>query len=199
MNAAIKFVIAACAVAMYVPVIAAPNDVSYVQNGQEMAANELFPPLTASLPDPCPSCSRPLLRPLFPSRASAFVAPRAARASASALSMSAKDMVGVQLPLFSVFDPLGFSNTDEKTLSKYRESELKHGRVAMMAVLGVLTQDRFHPLYDGANSGNPLKAIEGVPISGWTQVRVQTWPSTLLTPRPRWVLTPFSLPTATHT
>jgi len=112
--------------------------------------------------------------------------------------MSAKDMVGVQLPLFSVFDPLGFSNTDEKTLSKYRESELKHGRVAMLAVLGVLTQDRFHPLYDGANSGNPLKAIEGVPVSGWTQVRVQTWPHILLTPRPCCVCPP-SLPTATHT
>jgi hypothetical protein len=40
----------------------------------------------------------------------------------------------------------------------------------MLAVLGVLTQDRFHPLYNGANSGNPLKAMEGVPISGWTQI-----------------------------
>lgn len=135
------------------------------------------------------------------------MAPRSARASSS-LTMAVKDLPGVQLPLFSVFDPLGFANCDEKTLSKYREAELKHSRydfyydcfiliyfnflliipfprdnlilplcflpplcsVAMLAVLGVLTQDRFHPVYDGLNSGNPLKAIEGVPIAGWTQI-----------------------------
>ena len=42
----------------------------------------------------------------------------------------------------------------------------------MMAVLGVLTQDRYHPLYDGANSGNPLAAISGVPAAGWVQIVV---------------------------
>ena len=61
-------------------------------------------------------------------RATAFMAPRAARANAVKLSMGVKDMVGVSLPLFGVFDPLGLGNCDDKTLSKYRESELKHGR-----------------------------------------------------------------------
>ena len=46
--------------------------------------------------------------------------------------------------------------------------------VAMLAVLGVLTQDRFHPVYDGLNSANPLKAIEGVPAGGWLQILFAT-------------------------
>lgn len=67
------------------------------------------------------------------------------------------DLVGSSAPL-GFFDPLGFTKgADAATLTKYRESELKHGRTAMLAVLGWLTQERFHPLYDGKLSGNPLK------------------------------------------
>lgn len=68
------------------------------------------------------------------------------------------NLVGASAPL-GFFDPLGFSKTDDATLIKYRESELKHGRVAMLAVLGWLTQEHFHPLYDGKLSSNPLKAF----------------------------------------
>lgn len=40
------------------------------------------------------------------------------------------------------FDPLGLSNgKDEATLKMYREAELKHGRVAMLATVGLLTQE----------------------------------------------------------
>ena len=34
-----------------------------------------------------------------------------------------------------------------KELKKWRESELKHGRVAMLAVLGTAIQENFHPLF----------------------------------------------------
>ena len=34
------------------------------------------------------------------------------------------------LPPMGVWDPLGFSNVDEKTLKRYREAEITHGRVA---------------------------------------------------------------------
>lgn len=100
---------------------------------------------------------------------SAFTAPlRSARSSI--LSMSAKDMPGVTAPL-GFFDPLGFSTkADAKTLSKYRESELKHGRVAMLAVLGYLSAERWHPLYEGKLSGNPLEALTQVPTLGWVQI-----------------------------
>ena len=72
------------------------------------------------------------------------------------------------------FDPLGFSKTDAATLRKYRESELKHGRVAMLAVFGWLTQEKFHPLYDGKLSGNPLKALYEVPPFGFVQIIIFT-------------------------
>ena len=58
----------------------------------------------------------------------------------------------------------------QATLTKYRESELKHGRVAMLAVLGVLTQEHFHPLYDGKLSSNPLVAFTEVPPLGVIQI-----------------------------
>jgi hypothetical protein len=63
-------------------------------------------------------------------RAAAFVSHRYA-ARPAAISMKASDMVGSSAPL-GFFDPLGFSKTDDATLLKYRESELKHGRVAML-------------------------------------------------------------------
>jgi len=89
-------------------------------------------------------------------------------ASRSQMSMKS-DLAGVSAPL-GFFDPLGFSKKDEATLYKYREAELKHGRVAMLAVLGWLTQERFHPLYDGKLSGNPLKAFSEVPPLGFVQI-----------------------------
>ena len=79
------------------------------------------------------------------------------------------DLVGASAPL-GFFDPLGFSKTDKATLIKYREAELKHGRVAMLAVLGWLTQEHFHPLYDGKLSSNPLKAFGEVPPLGFVQI-----------------------------
>jgi hypothetical protein len=48
-----------------------------------------------------------------------------------------KDMAGVSDP-FGFFDPLGLCPDNEAAFKKYRESELKHGRIAMIAVLGVI-------------------------------------------------------------
>lgn len=79
------------------------------------------------------------------------------------------DLVGATAPL-GFFDPLGLSKTDDATLYKYREAELKHGRIAMLAVFGWLVQEKFHPLYDGKLSSNPLKAITEVPASGLLQI-----------------------------
>lgn len=88
----------------------------------------------------------------------------------ASLNMKASDMVGSSAPL-GFFDPLGFSKgADAATLAKYRESELKHGRVAMLAVFGVLTQEKWHPLYGGKLSGNPLEAFNGVPPLGFVQI-----------------------------
>ena len=61
---------------------------------------------------------------------------------------------GATAPL-GFFDPLGFSNNiSEKQFKLYREAELKHGRVAMLAVLGVLFGERF-PLLLGHRIAGP--------------------------------------------
>jgi hypothetical protein len=58
-------------------------------------------------------------------------------------------LAGVTAPL-NYFDPLGLSTcvTAGKLLF-YREVELKHGRVAMLAALGILVGEQYHPLFGG--------------------------------------------------
>merc|ERR1719198_2415647 len=74
-------------------------------------------------------------------------------------------------PPLGFFDPLGFSkDASPETMKKYREAELKHGRVAMLACFGMITADKFHPLFGGKNSANPLLAFTQVPKLGWLQI-----------------------------
>jgi len=49
---------------------------------------------------------------------------------------------GVSGP-FGFFDPLNFCPPDRRNFMKYRESELKHGRIAMIAVLGCFMGETF--------------------------------------------------------
>merc|ERR1712093_744947 len=53
------------------------------------------------------------------------------------------------------FDPFGFTDgKDFDTIKGYREAELQHGRVAMLASLGMLVTEKpieFHPLFQAAN------------------------------------------------
>jgi hypothetical protein len=80
------------------------------------------------------------------------------------------DMPGASAPL-GFFDPLGFTkDASQETINKYREAELKHGRVAMIACAGMITADKWHPLFDGNNSSNPLKALTQTPKLGWLQI-----------------------------
>merc|ERR1719446_1556371 len=80
------------------------------------------------------------------------------------------DMPGSTAPL-GFFDPLGFSkNASPETMKKYREAELKHGRVAMLAAFGMIVADKWHPLFDGKNSSNPLLALTQCPKLGWLQI-----------------------------
>jgi hypothetical protein len=71
------------------------------------------------------------------------------RVSLTMKALSAKDLPGVTAPL-NYFDPLGFCNgVDEGRIRFYREVELKHGRVAMLAALGFVAGENFHPLFGG--------------------------------------------------
>ncbi|CAJ1930569.1 unnamed protein product [Cylindrotheca closterium] len=63
-------------------------------------------------------------------------APQQAGKSSSAVSASFEDALGVQPPL-GFWDPLNIlENADEERFNRLRYVEIKHGRIAMLAVLG---------------------------------------------------------------
>ena len=55
-------------------------------------------------------------------------------------------MSGVTAP-FGFFDPMGLTPETNEELQLFREAELAHGRVAMMAAAGFLIQENFHPIF----------------------------------------------------
>ena len=70
--------------------------------------------------------------------AAAFAPAPIARTTSAMSAFSVDNMPGALAPM-GFFDPLGFAaKADEKTLKRYREAEVTHGRVAMLAVLGFL-------------------------------------------------------------
>jgi len=81
----------------------------------------------------------------------------------------AADLFGSDIETNGIWDPLNLS-ADESTLARNRAAELKHGRVAMLAVLGYWLNDLgFAPLFDGKIPSG-LKAISQVPVAGWLQI-----------------------------
>merc|ERR1711966_629415 len=67
------------------------------------------------------------------------------------------------------FDPLNLlDGKDKKTVLKYREAELAHGRVAMVASLGFLVQESFHPLFGGAIDGAAIDSMPQIPGAFWS-------------------------------
>ena len=64
----------------------------------------------------------------------------------------AEKMSGVTAP-FGFFDPMGLTPETNEELQLYREAELAHGRVAMVAALGFLVGENFHPIF--ADVGGP--------------------------------------------
>jgi len=67
----------------------------------------------------------------------------------------AYDLPGVLPPFENGFDPLGFSDGKSlETMKKWREAETQHGRVAMLAAIGMLVTEEpieWHPLFEAYN------------------------------------------------
>lgn len=59
---------------------------------------------------------------------------------------------GNTLPLGN-WDPFCFQQVSEMVVRKYRVSELKHARIAMLACVGMIVQELAHPLYEGRMGG----------------------------------------------
>mmetsp|Transcript_16985 Transcript_16985/g.15339 ORF Transcript_16985/g.15339 Transcript_16985/m.15339 type:complete len:202 (+) Transcript_16985:40-645(+) len=104
-------------------------------------------------------------------------APISRIARSSKLSMSFDNEVGV-LPPTGFWDPLGLvADGDVEKFKKYREIELKHGRVSMLAVAGYLFQEvaRLPGAIDLDGTTfesipNGVAAIGFVPEFGWLQI-----------------------------
>jgi hypothetical protein len=69
------------------------------------------------------------------------------------------------------FDPLGFAaKADDNTLKRYREAELTHGRVAMLAVIGFLVGEQVEGssfLFDASVKGPAITHLSQVPAPFW--------------------------------
>merc|ERR550525_1648244 len=87
--------------------------------------------------------------------------------------------LGVQAPV-GFWDPLGLSKDgDAATFARRRETEIKHGRISMLATMGYITPEltgKF-PGYLSPSAGlkfedvpNGLAAISKVPQEGWLQI-----------------------------
>jgi hypothetical protein len=79
-------------------------------------------------------------------------------------SFDVKDLAGVTGPL-GFWDPAGFSTDEtEGKIRFYREVELKHGRLGMLAALGFLVGENFHPLFGGDIDVPAYVAFQQTPL-----------------------------------
>jgi Chlorophyll A-B binding protein len=85
------------------------------------------------------------------------------------------ELPGVAGPL-GFFDPLGFaSQADAPTMKRYREAEVTHGRVGMLAVLGFLAGEFVEGssfLFDSQISGPGITHLSQVPSVFWILLTV---------------------------
>jgi len=90
-------------------------------------------------------------------------APKAAPAFAYGLPGNVNVIGGEQLD----FDPAGFlEGKSELEVNRYREAEITHGRVGMLASLGFIVQEKFHPLFSG-DGGPAIDQIPALPPWVW--------------------------------
>merc|ERR1712156_1168581 len=103
-----------------------------------------------------------------------------AQYSASPLRGAAfENELGVQSP-FGFWDPLGLSaDGNVERFKRRRETEIKHGRISMLATMGYITPEvsgkfsgYLSPSLDlrFADIPNGLGAISKVPWQGWIQI-----------------------------
>merc|ERR1719270_3302840 len=87
--------------------------------------------------------------------------------------------LGVQAP-FGFWDPLGYTKDgDEEVFKRRRTSEIKHGRISMLATMGYITPEitgkfpgylSYTAKLKFADVPNGLAAISKMPAAGWLQI-----------------------------
>ena len=98
---------------------------------------------------------------------------RSTRAPPRAWDIALDMPAGVSAP-FGYFDPAGIGKkATEKRAKYFRECELKHGRVAMLAAFGFPVAEHFHPLFGGNIDVPSYVAYQQTPLQTF-------WPVVLL-------------------
>lgn len=93
-------------------------------------------------------------------------------------TLSKADMAGGTAPLGDFWDPMGFSAEVSGTqLAFFREAELKHGRLGMLATLGFIAGEKFSPLFGATDVTTPAtklwgQALPAVPEQFWGAIIV---------------------------
>mmetsp|Transcript_2207 Transcript_2207/g.3481 ORF Transcript_2207/g.3481 Transcript_2207/m.3481 type:complete len:210 (-) Transcript_2207:103-732(-) len=102
--------------------------------------------------------------------ATAF-APSTSSKKTSSLAAFTVDTIPGALAPMGIFDPLGFAEkADEATLKRYREAEVTHGRVAMLATVGFLVGEKVEGssfLFDSQITGPAISHLAQVPVGFW--------------------------------
>jgi len=82
---------------------------------------------------------------------------------------------GVVAPL-GFWDPSGFStDVSEGRLLFFREAEIKHGRVCMLAFVGILVGEQYHPLFGGNIDMPAVEHFTAGPETGGDIFWVLAW------------------------
>merc|ERR1712086_26522 len=124
---------------------------------------------------PASACTpSPVMLSIASLSSSSFAAPCRASIKMSALDY-AKALPGTGP--FGFFDPLGFMSAEGITEGKvryFREVEVKHGRVAMLAAVGFPLAEGFHPLFGGSIDVPSYVAFQASPLQTF-------WPAVVAT------------------
>lgn len=108
---------------------------------------------------------------LFATPAAAFFSKAPAKEVAPPAPTFSVDTIPGALDPVGLFDPLGFAEkADEATLKRYREAELTHGRVAMLATVGFLVGEAVESktfLFNGEISGPAITHLAQVNPTFW--------------------------------
>lgn len=91
--------------------------------------------------------------------ADAFMVTTSRKSQSSLNVFSPKQEAGISGP-FGYFDPFSLAPSDGTTFKRYKESELKHGRVAMLAFLGIVAGELIPNGFDGRISGPAINQFQ---------------------------------------
>jgi hypothetical protein len=106
--------------------------------------------------------------------AAAFAPSKVAQTSTALKAF--ENELGVIAPT-GFWDPAGLTNgISQETFDQYRTAELKHGRVAQLAVLGYIAPETYRFNFDISpglackDVPNGVAAIDAIPALGWAQI-----------------------------